>query len=143
MAAAAAGIFATLAVVSAFHVPTVGPAWFLTPAYGWTALFAILAWSGPAMLRGDPGQHARDLATTALLVTVLASVTLPPRFWAEALGEFGQGSAVSQSLLTLAAAALGGTVMVHAPRVRPGQTYGEGVMWVMVQIGACWAIVAS
>ncbi len=137
---AAIGIFVTLAAVSAFHVPAQGPAWFLSRGYLWTALFAALAWSGPAILAARPVNDVRDVAVTALLFAVLATTTVPPMFWAERLGEIGNTSALYRLATLIPFAGICGAVMVHVPPWR--RTYGDGVLWVMVQIGAYWAMVA-
>lgn len=140
---AAAGIVATVGVVAAFYVPTRGPAWFLTYEYGVVALFATLVWGAPCLLAAHPGDTVRDAAATVLLFVALAAITAPPRFWAVRLGQAELAQAVSGTAMFAGVTVLCGTTMIHGVPGRYRRTFDAAVMWVIVQVGAYWAILSA
>ena len=140
LAPAAVGIFAALAILTAFRLPAAGPAWFLSAEYALAALFAVLICTAPAVLAADPRSAPRDIAITAGLFAGMAVLPAPMRLWAVRLGEASMPAATEACLLGLAAAGFLGAVLTHAPRWK---TYDARIAWAFVQIGAYWAILAG
>lgn len=140
LAPATLGICATLAVASAFSLPRLGPGWFLGGGYGWVAAFAVWGWGGVALLAGRPDRSLAGVVATLALFVALCAPLCVPLFWAEELGVSGARGATSLAVMGVTLVPAVGAVLVHAPL--PKRTFDDGVMWLIVQIGALWAIVA-
>ncbi len=140
LAPATLGVCATLAVAAAFSLPRSGPGWFLGGDYGWAAAFAVWGWGGVALLAGRPDRSLVGVVATLALFVALCAPLCVPLFWAEGLGVSGGRGATSLALMGVTLVPAIGTGLVHAPL--PKRTFDDGVMWLIVQIGALWAIVA-
>lgn len=145
LAPAAAGIFATLAIVAAFRLPAVGPAWFTDPGgtYLIASMFAVFAWGAPTIAAPNPSNTWRDLASTALLFALLTAITVPPLAWAVRLGESPPGQALRQSLLLLLLCPALGTLMLHALPRPWRRAYDATALGILTQLAALWAILAA
>lgn len=141
LAPATLGVCATLALAAGFCLPRSGPAWFLGPDYGWSAAFAVWGWGGVALLAGRPERSMAGVVATLALFVVLCAPLCAPLFWAEGLGVSAGRGASALALTGVTLVPVIGTVLVHAPL--PKRTFDDGVMWLIVQIGALWAIVGS
>jgi hypothetical protein len=140
-AAAAAGLIATLVVVSAFFVPAQGPAWFLGRGYLFASTAALMAWGVPAVLASDPSGGWRDFVVTVASFLLLGCVAAPPLFWAERLGESAARSASVSALVLVAVGAFLGTAVVHGvPRPR---TYGQGILALVVMLAGAWGVLTT
>ena len=140
LAPATLGVCATLAVAAAFSLPRSGPGWFLSGDYGLAAAFAVWGWGGVALLAGRPDRSLVGVVATLALFVALCAPLCVPLFWAEGLGVSGGRGATSLALMGVTLVPAIGTGLVHAPL--PKRTFDDGVMWLIVQIGALWAIVA-
>ena len=140
LAPATLGVCATLAVAAAFSLPRSGPGWFLRVDYGGAAACAAGGGGGVALLAGRPERSLAGIAATLALFVALCAPLCVPLFWAEALGVSGVRGATSLALTGVTLVPVIGTGLVHAPL--PTRTFDDGVMWLIVQIGALWAIVA-
>lgn len=140
LAPATLGVCATLAVAAAFALPRSGPGWFLAGDYGWAAAFAVWGWGGVALLAGRPEPSLAGVVATLALFVALCAPVCVPLFWAEGLGVSDGRGATSLALMGVTIVPAIGTVLIHAPL--PKRTFDDGVMWLIVQIGALWAIVA-
>ena len=141
LAPATLGVCVTLAVAAAFFVPILGPGWFLGVGYGWAAAFAVWGWGGVALLAGRPERSVAGVLATLALFVALCAPTCVPLFWAEGLGASGLRGATSLGMIHVTFVSVVGTILVHAPW--PKRTFDDGVMWLIVQIGALWAIVVA
>ena len=104
------------------------------------AAFAVWGWGGVALLAGRPDRSLVGVVATLALFVALCAPLCVPLFWAEGLGVSGGRGATSLALMGVTLVPAIGTGLVHAPL--PKRTFDDGVMWLIVQIGALWAIVA-